>query len=238
VARSIIVGDVHGCSAELAALLDRVGLGQDDQVVFVGDVVARGPDSPGVLALLREVSGRSVVGNHEAKLLRARAAVRSGTPPPHLGRSHRQVMAQLQPRDWALLESFPYTLELGEHDVCVVHAGVVPGVALAEQDPRLLVTMRSIDASGAPSDRLDGTPWGALYRGPPHIVFGHNAVASLQFFPDATGLDSGCVYGGRLTALVLPHGARTPPVESRGDVLVSVRAAQRYYSFSTKVGRS
>ena len=76
--RAIIIGDVHGCRRELVALLERLAIGEEDQVCFVGDVVARGPDSLGVMTVIRDISGQSVVGNHEAKLLQARAAQRRG----------------------------------------------------------------------------------------------------------------------------------------------------------------
>ncbi|MDQ2645633.1 MAG: metallophosphoesterase, partial [Myxococcota bacterium] len=75
---TILIGDVHGCAAELSELLERLGPRQGDQVVFVGDLVARGPDSPGVLRLIRELGGRAVRGNHEERLLAARAARRKG----------------------------------------------------------------------------------------------------------------------------------------------------------------
>src|SRR4051812_26914666 len=61
--RTIFVGDVHGCRDELAALLDRTGFGRGDRLVMVGDLVVRGPDPRGTLALLREVGAVSVRGN-------------------------------------------------------------------------------------------------------------------------------------------------------------------------------
>src|SRR5258708_33332683 len=67
--RTIVVGDVHGCSGELETLLEQVMLGPGDRLIMVGDLVARGPDSRGVLATVRAAAGRSVLGNHEAKIL-------------------------------------------------------------------------------------------------------------------------------------------------------------------------
>jgi hypothetical protein len=88
---TIIIGDVHGCADELSELLGRVGPGAGDQVVFVGDLVARGPDSPGVLRLVRELGARAVRGNHEERLLAARAARRKGEQGPRLGAAHLSV---------------------------------------------------------------------------------------------------------------------------------------------------
>ena len=227
--RTLIIGDVHGCSVELRDLLDLVAVSAEDRVVFVGDLVARGPDSHGVLRVVRELGARSVVGNHELELRRFRAASVEGRAARRLGRSHRELSSELSQEEWDLIESFPTYLELPEHGVVVVHAGLVPGRELDEQDEDVLVNVRCIDANGQPTHRLQGTLWGEIYRGPPHVVFGHDALRSVQLHPDATGLDSGCVYGGRLTALVLPAAQSPPPVAERRDAMVSVPARRQYY---------
>lgn len=220
---TLFIGDVHGCARELAELLERVGPGSDDQVVFVGDLVARGPDTAGVLRLVREVRGRCVRGNHEERLLASRAARRRGELGPRLGPSHAALMESLTEAEWELIEQLPLKLDLDEHAVRVVHAGVVPGLPWEAQEPRLVTHIRSIGADGTPSER-HGTLWGTRYEGPPHVVFGHNARRDVQLHAHATGLDTGCVYGGALTGLVLPAGAAVPPVDVRRDALVQVRA--------------
>jgi hypothetical protein len=78
-------------------------------------------------------------------------------------------------------------------------------VPLAEQKREHLLNLRSIDDDGHPSKRIEGRPWGSVWRGPEHVVFGHDAVRGLQRHPHATGLDTGCVYGRELTALILPE---------------------------------
>lgn len=229
-ARSIFIGDVHSCAAELAELLSAVALTDDDTVYFVGDLLTRGPDPLGVLNLFRAIRARSAVGNHEQRLLAARHARQRGEPGPKLGASHTHVALQLSDEDWAILESFPLWIDVPEHGVRVVHAGVAPGVSFEAQDPWLLTHLRSVDDDGKPSEKW-GTLWGSLYRGSPHIVFGHNARQRPQIHPDATGLDTACVYGGALTAFVLPAGAAPPPPESRIDALVSVRARRAYSDY-------
>ena len=94
----------------------------------------------------------------------------------------------------------------------------------------MVTHVRSIDAEGKPSEKW-GTPWGASYTGPVHIVFGHNAQKSPQVHPFATGLDTGCVYGGRLTGMILPHGSEPPRVADRGDCLISVPARHAYSDY-------
>src|SRR5471030_132177 len=100
-ARSIFIGDVHSCAAELAELLSAVALGSDDRVYFVGDLLTRGPDALGVLSLFRSIRARSALGNHEQRLLAARHAQQRGEVGPKLGSSHAEVALQLRDEDWA-----------------------------------------------------------------------------------------------------------------------------------------
>ncbi len=81
---------------------------------------------------------------------------------------------------------------------------MVAGVPVEKQARENLLHMRSITADGRPSKRIEGAPWAALWTGPEHAVFGHDAIRALQKHPHATGLDTGCVYGRELTGLLLP----------------------------------
>lgn len=231
----MIVGDVHGCVHELGALLERLAPVAGDRVFFVGDLVARGPDSRGVLELYRSVGARSVLGNHEWRLLEARRARQSGARRPRLSSPDYALLHQLGEADWALLAGLPPYLELPEHGACIVHAGLRPGVALSAQDVWTLTHVRSLDADGEPSVRHDLAPWAAAHRDGPHVVFGHNSRLGLQLHPLATGLDTGCVYGGSLSALVLSSAQRVPEdAEQRRQLVCSVPAQRRYYAGHTR----
>ena len=123
----------------------------------------------------------------------------------------------------------------------MVHAGVVPGrpFDVSTQQPENLLNLRSL---ALPSSG-DGSPeqlvaWARLWEGPQHIFFGHDARRGLQRYPLATGLDTGCVYGGELTAAVIPSarsregagpgtGSRRLPA-SLTMALVSVSALDQY----------
>jgi hypothetical protein len=226
--RTIVVGDVHGCRRELEALLDRIGFRSGDRLVFVGDLVARGPDSLGVLDVARRTGALIVRGNHEQKLL----DWRSDTHRVALGRTHMDVARSLRDVDWSLLETSSLWLDLPEHGVRVVHAGVLPGVAIERQDPHTLLHIRTVGVRGSKKSSMKarGIPWASLYTGPPQIIFGHNALGGLQLHPWATGLDTACVYGGRLTAMVLKRCERVPlSMARRRALLVSQPAARVYF---------
>lgn len=187
--RIIIVGDVHGCAVELELLLKRVGFSLEtgDKLVFAGDLVRKGPESNRVVQLARECGATGVRGNHDEYALRD-----SGNK---LGLSAENL---------SFLEQLPLTLEIPELNVLVVHAGVLPSVPVESTRPMDLMTMRKLDDELVPSNT--GTrPWIDLWEGPQHVVFGHDAARGLQQTKFATGLDTGCVYGKRLTALVLPQ---------------------------------
>ncbi len=194
--RTFIIGDVHGCLSELEALVARAGVTADDQLIFVGDLVAKGPDSQGVVQFAREHKARAVLGNHDDHLLSAH----HGGP---AGKHHTEVEKTLKKADWQYLEALPLFIELPEAAAVVVHAGLLPGVALDKQPRHLLLNLRSIRDDGSGSTRLDAEPWASQWRGPQRVFFGHDAVRGLQKYRHALGLDTGCVYGKQLTGVWL-----------------------------------
>lgn len=210
--RTIVVGDIHGCCDELDDLVRACGWSPGEHLVFVGDLVAKGPDSAGVLARAQEWGARSVLGNHDSHVLRIRA-MQSGQLPPDdrpVKPEHQYVLDTVTAEQFDFLASLPLLLRLGpEHagspDTIVVHAGLVPGVPLEQQNREHVLNLRSIQDDGTPTKRLSGRPWASLWPGPERVVFGHDAMRGLQQHPCATGLDTGCVYGGRLTAILLPE---------------------------------
>ena len=213
--RTIIIGDVHGCLDELEQLLNLVEHTGADRVYFVGDLVAKGPHGAGVVHLARQLNAVVVRGNHEARLLALRHA--TGT----LNATHPLVATakRLSPIDWAFIEATPLWHDLPEHQLRIVHAGVVPGRSIDAQDPNDLLTMRCLDANGRPDakrapDGQEHRRWAASYASATHVVFGHNALTEPQLHAHATGIDTGCVYGGRLTAVLLSE-TETVQVDTR-----------------------
>jgi hypothetical protein len=234
--RTLFVGDVHGCADELRTLLDQVHFGSGDTLVLVGDLIARGPDSLGVLQIARETGALFVRGNHEERLLN----ILDGSFKAKPGSPHAVLAERLSVTDRTLLEHAPLTLAFAEHNVLVVHAGLRPELPLHAQSSEDLLTLRTLRTNVQTSTHSEQETlalWGEYYRGPDHVIFGHHAVAGLQLHPFATGLDTGCVYGGRLTALILDTGQEVPKSsEARSRHLVHV-AAKRVY-FHPKKGAS
>jgi serine/threonine protein phosphatase 1 len=173
-----VVGDVHGCRRTFERLLDRLALGPDDLVVTVGDLVRKGPDSTGALDIARvQQNVVSVRGNNEQHLVSGR-------------KSHPDHDAE----DIAFMESLP--LAISFDDALVVHGGIDHRKPLAAHDREDLLNMRSLAEFGGYERPL----WFETREERPRVFFGHTPLSEPFASPHAVGLDTGCVYGGQLTA--------------------------------------
>ena len=201
--RTIVIGDVHGCSAELSELLAKCAITPSDRIVLVGDMVAKGPDSAGVIDLAIAHKMLAVRGNHDEAILNWRRARDGGHELPRLSKTGIATAETLSFKHIDWLESLPYTLDLGD-GIVVVHAGFIPGVARDKQTVQTMIRIRSFDEHDAPTDKVLGSPWATKWQGPEFVIFGHDAIRGLQQAPFALGLDTGCCYGNELTACILP----------------------------------
>ena len=173
-----VVGDVHGCRETLERLLDVLAPTDDDLVVFVGDLVRKGPDSKGVLDIVRERPNLvSVRGNNEQKLVDGRKSIDA-----------------LTDADRAFLESLPVALSWD--DALVVHGGIDHRKPVAEHTLTELLNTRSL----VPDGSYERPYWFETRRESPRVFFGHTVLAEPFVSDHAVGLDTGCVYGGQLTA--------------------------------------
>jgi Calcineurin-like phosphoesterase len=211
--RTIFIGDIHGCYDELTQLLDKLRLQPDDRVVAVGDLTVKGPKSAEVLDLFaNDFRFASVAGNHDLALVR-----HWGDKNKPLNKAQARAFHELKTQDdryFQYLASLPFFIDLGSH--VVVHAGVRPGIPLEKQSSDDLVELRTL---GEDRTSREGTPWYDAYEGPATVLFGHWPAPLPRLAAHAIGLDTGCVYGGLLTAYVLESGE-----------FVSVSAAENYDS--------
>ena len=232
----VFVGDIQGCADELEDLLDALAYDPERfELWCVGDLVNRGPASARVLRRLRELGADSVLGNHDLKLLSVAAGEREASA----GDSFQDVLAAPDRaellgwlRERPLLRGWP--------DLVLVHAGLHPDwrdpEAVARpleariregrvpwEDPalRFLVSVRHCDRRGrlAADDDSPGPgflPWDRFYRGERRVVCGHWSRRGILCRPRLRSLDSGCVWGGRLSAWLAGQ-----------DRIVSVPSRQR-----------
>lgn len=221
-----VIGDIHGCRSELETLLQQldyrierdaqgraVGARHEDrQAIFVGDLVDRGPDTPGVLRLVMGMVAAGdaycVSGNHEAKLLRALRG-RTVQITHGLGETLTQLADETD-EFRGQVERFVdrltghYVLDGGA--LVISHAGLIEryhGRASGRVREFCLYgqTTGETDEYGLPVRY----PWAQEYRGAATVLYGHTPVPTPEWINNTMCLDTGCVFGGRLTALRYPE---------------------------------
>ena len=215
--RIIAIGDIHGCHQEFADLLERLALTKDDQLVLLGDLVNRGPDSLKVIDLAKANRALSLLGNHELRLLNYRKT----KDPAFLKETDGDTQAKLRPEDWAYLEAMPLTHSIEELNTVFVHGGFLPNEPWQKQPASVVTRIQVVDHDGKPRKRAEaeGCPvWADLWNGPPFVVYGHTPRPEVYKLKWSLGIDTACVMGGFLTAYILP--------EKR---LVQVKARKRYF---------
>ncbi|KAF2001521.1 Metallo-dependent phosphatase [Amniculicola lignicola CBS 123094] len=225
--RLIVVGDVHGCRQELEHLMNKVDFDKKrDHLILVGDIVSKGPDSPGVVSYAASLGATSVRGNHEDRLLLTHHMITT-TPSDALAeellplndKKMRALARKFTKEQIHWLHQCPVILHvgsIGEHmpDISVVHAGLVPNVPLKKQDPYQCMNMRTIDLkTRLPSEGRDHTPWEKYWNHQQKkkkekserstVIYGHDKKRGRTLKKYSMGLDSGCVSGGTLTAMVI-----------------------------------
>jgi protein phosphatase len=235
-----IIGDVHGCADELADLLAKLGYGvalegraerrraltsapKDRIAVFVGDLVDRGPKSPDVLRIVMAMvaAGHAlcVPGNHDSKFLRWMLG-RDVKLSHGLDRTVAQ-MAEEPPAFKDIAKAFllalPLYLRLDGGALAVAHAGIKEDM-IGQHSDRIRRFCIYGDAPGG-TDAFGLSiryHWALQHDGPTHIVYGHTPVPQVDWVNRTLCIDTGCCFGGALTALRWPE---------RETVSVPARAA-------------
>lgn len=222
-----VIGDVHGCRGELEALLVRLGydIRRDEQgravdaahasgrkAVFLGDVVDRGPDTAGALRLVMGMvdagNALAVAGNHEDKLMRALRG-NDVRPTAALSASLEQISgegAEFRRRVREFCEGLVAHQVLDGGRLVVAHAGL-----REHHHGRWSRRVRELALYGETTGETDGRglpvrlPWAGEYRGSAVVLYGHTPVPEAEWINRTMCLDTGCVYGGALTALRHPE---------------------------------
>lgn len=209
--RTIIIGDIHGCISELTDLLKKISFNSNSDVIYsVGDFINRGPDSPGVFSKLKEINCRMILGNHEYYVKQ------------QVQRKNISVINEYRKTFGSVFNDFinflfKTPLYIETNKFIIVHAGIDPYQQLSNQNAETLTTIRTLDSKPVQNTDYNGKPWFNSYKSEKLIVFGHWAQLGCIIRDNVIGLDTGCVYGKKLTALILPERK-----------LVSVKAKQIY----------
>lgn len=234
-ARTLFIGDVHGLSKPLAELLQTLQLRSGDRVVFLGDLIDKGPDPIGVVRMVGELASQPdfetilIRGNHEDKHLRYRrnlklrpkVASEQAQSASFLQRFHKDASED----DWLILEASIPFLTMPELGLLALHGGI-PGnmqslpdagrydVATGKEKEYLERIWRTRYVSrdtgsfvGLGKQKAGDPFWAEIYDGRfGHAVFGHQPfLDGPAHFDHATGIDTGAVHGGMLTAMIVNH---------------------------------
>ena len=199
--RTIVIGDVHGCSDELEELILKLQLAPEDKLIFVGDLINKGPQSRKVLEIVTKLKAICLLGNHELGFLKY---LESNQFPRRS--QFEEVITDLGhdlPKWRAWMKGLPTFYETEQF--LIVHAGIIPGVKVQDIPANIITRVRTWDGSGKDLNNKKDPPWYDFYAGDKLIVYGHWANQGLLIRENTIGLDSGCVWGGALTAVILPE---------------------------------
>lgn len=237
-----IIGDIHGCYDETIELIDKIGYTikhvvddgknfgievshpENRKVIFLGDLVDRGPNSPAVLKLVMSMVSSGVAfcvpGNHDLKLQKKLKGKNVNLK--HGIVETLQQLEQESPKFINEVKEFLYSLishyVFDDGKLVVAHAGLKE-----EMQGRGSGAVRAFCLYGETTGEIDefGLPvrynWASEYRGKAKVVYGHTPVPKAEWFNKTIDIDTGCVFGGRLTALRYPE-----------EELVSVSAKNVY----------
>jgi hypothetical protein len=208
--RTIFIGDIHGCAHEFRLLLEKVAPSFDDRIVLMGDLVNKGPDPEGVFDIYRSLDCVCLLGNHEADHLHWRDD--NWTPKPDSRETRRLMSPDGYAAFLALAERMPLMYE--DEFAIAVHGGLLEGIALHEQPREVLIGETTLPLSWKDHLALDRP-----------LVVGHKRYSRVESEPYIIesrfyGIDTACVYGGCLTALILPEGrvVRVPATRVYAEV--------------------
>lgn len=214
--KRLIVGDIHGCYREFQELLKKANLSKNDEIISLGDIVDRGPDTPEVLHFfMNDSRTRTLSGNHEKKHILSF----QGKIKPALSQriTRIQIGEDHYPDVIAWMEKLPYFIELPE--AILVHGFFEPHIPLSSQEEEIIIGV--MPGKKKLKERYD-RPWYELYDGDKPLIVGHKDYLKtgkpLIYKDRVFCIDTDCCRGGSLTGLLLP-----------GFKVISVPARKNYW---------
>ena len=225
----IVYGDIHGCYDEFIALRQTINPQHSDLEVCVGDVISKGKHSLKTLDFIIRHTIKSVLGNHEEKLLRYLEHQKSPKKNPiKLTVDEENILASLTKEHIKFLENMPLFLKYG--DIVVLHGGLQNKMDLNHLDKRdkeKILRLRYLDPEGHfvshGCEDENSLFWADIYDGlQGFVVYGHQWFEEVKKSPFALGIDTGCVYGNKLSAAVFSdthHPQQYTIVSSKESVI-------------------
>jgi len=206
--RLIVYGDIHGCYDELVALREKIGITKEDTEICVGDFVNKGKDTIKVLDLLIKENIKSVLGNNEEKLIRYLEHEKAGDDPNPVTLDE-SYLGELTNKHIKYLYNIPLYMKIDNYTI--VHGGVQNSMnlkKLSQSEKEKVIRLRYLDKNGGflplRHNETEITFWADIYNGDEgFILYGHQPFEEVRENKYALGLDTGCVYGNKLSAAVI-----------------------------------
>ena len=230
----IIYGDLHGCLEEFKELRAKVSPSSNDKEIVIGDILDRGPFSNELLTYIRENKILSILGNHEYKYLRYKKHqenfLKTGKKNPIiLDAKEINFFNNLNSKDFDYLNALPFFVKI--NNLTLVHAGLTNKIDLdtaSNKDLEKTLWIRTLDDNEKTLSLSDDYPtaryWSEYYDGNQGIVvYGHQPFHEVKIDTYSFGIDTGCVYGNKLTALVV-YDTKNPKQDYK---IIDVKSTQK-----------
>ena len=210
----VIYGDLHGCLDEFKALRTKVNPSNNDKEIVIGDILDKGPFSNELLTYIQKNNISSILGNHEYKYLRYKkhqdSFLETGKKiPMQLEPEEIEIFNTLTAKDFEYLDTLPFFIKID--NLTLVHAGLTNKIDLDTsniKDLKKTLWIRTLDNNEKTLSLSDDYPaakyWSQYYDGKQGIVvYGHQPFNEVKVDTYSFGIDTGCVYGNKLTALII-----------------------------------
>jgi len=218
------IGDPHGCIKEFSELLSKLEHHSLDEIWVLGDYVDRGPDSGAVVELARRKGIKGIKGNHESTILNY-----AKNPDPRREERLKTYQSIRSKEDWLYLENLPELHVDDDVKAVFVHGGLWAGIPLHKQPKAVMYAQMikpyipgDVEWWGTSEEELFRSKgyvrWYEICDEPYLVCYGHSVFPEPFRYNQTLGLDTGCVFGGSLSAVILPS-----------EEIIQVKAKKTYY---------